>query len=289
MLALAAAHQNDRVGALLFSDEVERVIPPRKGRRHALRVIRDLVAFEPAGRRTNLAASLSYASRLLRHRSIVVVLSDFIAEGWERPLRRLGGAARGRGDHGGRSARARAARVRLDRDAWMPSPGRRVLVDTGSRDVRARVAQLARAAPRGAEPGARRGGRRPGAAGDRRRLRAPAPPRLRAPRPPDPPRMIALARARCRLATAPPDRRRHDLGEPHGRRPGRVRRPRRRLGRAGPDRAARPRRVVIAARRLGRDRAIRSWSGGRAAHASSCPARCSSAPAARSTRCRRSR
>jgi len=89
VLALAAAYQNDRVGALLFADEVERVIPPRKGRRHALRVIRDLVAFEPAGRRTNLAASLSYASRLLRHRSIVVVLSDFIAEGWERPLRRL--------------------------------------------------------------------------------------------------------------------------------------------------------------------------------------------------------
>jgi uncharacterized protein (DUF58 family) len=47
VLALAAAHQNDRVGALLFADEVERVIPPRKGRRHALRVIRDLVAFEP--------------------------------------------------------------------------------------------------------------------------------------------------------------------------------------------------------------------------------------------------
>ena len=65
------------------------MIPPRKGRRHALRVIRDLVAFQPVGRRTNLAASLSYASRLLRHRSIVVVLSDFIAEGWERPLRRL--------------------------------------------------------------------------------------------------------------------------------------------------------------------------------------------------------
>ena len=45
VLALAAAYQNDRVGALLFADEVERVIPPRKGRRHALRVIRDLVAF----------------------------------------------------------------------------------------------------------------------------------------------------------------------------------------------------------------------------------------------------
>ncbi|HSC57946.1 MAG TPA: DUF58 domain-containing protein, partial [Gemmatimonadales bacterium] len=89
VLALAAAEHNDRVGALLFSDTVERVIPPAKGRRHALRVIRDLVAFTPRGRRTDLAAALSYASRLLSHRSIVVVLSDFAAAGWERPLRQL--------------------------------------------------------------------------------------------------------------------------------------------------------------------------------------------------------
>jgi len=143
VLALAAAYQNDRVGALLFADEVERVIPPRKGRRHALRVIRDLVAFEPAGRRTNLAASLSYASRLLRHRSIVVVLSDFIAEGWERPLRRL-------------AARHEIVAITVDdpREHDLPDAGwiemldaesgRRVLVDTGSREVRTRVSELAR-------------------------------------------------------------------------------------------------------------------------------------------------
>src|SRR5690349_9043009 len=86
VLALAAAAQNDRVGALLFTDEVEHVVPPRKGRRHALRVIRDLIAFAPEGKRTNLGASLSYALRLLRQRSIVVVLSDFLATGWEHPL-----------------------------------------------------------------------------------------------------------------------------------------------------------------------------------------------------------
>src|SRR4051794_10623981 len=73
VLALAAANHNDRVGALLFSDEIESVVPPRKGRRHALRVIRDLVAFEPRGRRTSLGAALTYATRLLTHRSIVVV------------------------------------------------------------------------------------------------------------------------------------------------------------------------------------------------------------------------
>ena len=142
VLALAAAYHNDRVGALLFSDAIERVIPPRKGRRHALRVIRDLVAFEPAGRRTNLGASLSYASRLLRHRSIVVVLSDFIAEGWERPLRRLGG-------------RHEVVAITVDEprehdlpdSGWVEmadaESGRRVLVDTGSREVRLRVARLA--------------------------------------------------------------------------------------------------------------------------------------------------
>ena len=142
VLALAAAYHNDRVGALLFSDAVERVIPPRKGRQHALRVIRDLVAFEPAGRRTNLGASLSYASRLLRHRSIVVILSDFIAEGWEKPLSRLG-------------ARHEVVAITVDdpREEELPESGwiemvdaetgRRVLVDTGSREVRTRVAQLA--------------------------------------------------------------------------------------------------------------------------------------------------
>jgi uncharacterized protein (DUF58 family) len=142
VLALAAAYHNDRVGALLFSDAVERVIPPRKGRQHALRVIRDLVAFEPAGRRTNLGASLSYASRLLRHRSIVVVLSDFIAEGWEKPLSRL-------------AARHEVVAITVDdpREQALPDSGwiemvdaesgRRVLVDTGSREVRTRVAQLA--------------------------------------------------------------------------------------------------------------------------------------------------
>ena len=89
VLALAAAYQNDRVGALLFAEEVEHVVPPRKGRRHALRCIRDLIAFSPASKMTNLGASLTYTGRLLRHRSIVVVLSDFLATDWERPLRQL--------------------------------------------------------------------------------------------------------------------------------------------------------------------------------------------------------
>lgn len=90
VLALAAARHNDRVGALMFTDKVEFVLRPRKGRSHALRVIRDLVAFTPRGRETNLAEALGYAMKLLRHRSIVAVLSDFRAAGWEEALARLG-------------------------------------------------------------------------------------------------------------------------------------------------------------------------------------------------------
>ncbi len=89
VLALAAARHNDRVGALMFADRVEYVIRPAKGRDHALRVIRDLLAFAPRGRGTNLAEALRYAAKLLRHRAIVVVLSDFRAEGWEDPMARL--------------------------------------------------------------------------------------------------------------------------------------------------------------------------------------------------------
>lgn len=89
VLALAAARHNDRVGALMFTDKVEFVVRPAKGRPHALRVIRDLVAFAPRGRGTNLGEALHYATKLPRHRSIIVVLSDFRAEGWEEPIARL--------------------------------------------------------------------------------------------------------------------------------------------------------------------------------------------------------
>lgn len=142
VLALAAARQSDRVGALLFSDRVEQVIPPRKGRRHALRVIRDLVAFEPVGRSTDLSASLTYAVRLLNHRSIVVILSDFLAPDWERPLQRL-------------AARHEVVAVTVDdpRERALPASGwldlqdaesgQRVMINAGNREVRGRLASLA--------------------------------------------------------------------------------------------------------------------------------------------------
>jgi uncharacterized protein (DUF58 family) len=142
ILALAAANTNDRAGALLFSDKVERVIPPAKGRRHALRVIRDLVAFRPEGRRTNLSAALYYATELLKHRSIVVVLSDFLAEGWESPLRQLGVR------HDVVAVAVEDPReVELPDAGWLDledaETGARRLVDTGDRQVRGRLRALA--------------------------------------------------------------------------------------------------------------------------------------------------
>ena len=76
VLALAAARNNDRVGSLLFTDRVERHVAAAKGRRHALRVISDLLSLEPAGKGTDLAAALSELEPTLRRRAVVFVLSD---------------------------------------------------------------------------------------------------------------------------------------------------------------------------------------------------------------------
>ncbi len=77
VLALSAIRNNDRVGLIIFSDHIEHVVPPKKGRRHVLRLIRDLLAFQPTGRGTDLPGALDYAARLLPHRAVIFLLSDF--------------------------------------------------------------------------------------------------------------------------------------------------------------------------------------------------------------------
>jgi uncharacterized protein (DUF58 family) len=89
VLAMSAIRNNDRVGALLFTDRIEHVVPPRKGRRHALRLMRDLLVFEPVGTRTDLAAALEYTGRMLRHKAIIFVVSDFQSADIEHPLKLL--------------------------------------------------------------------------------------------------------------------------------------------------------------------------------------------------------
>jgi uncharacterized protein (DUF58 family) len=89
VLSLAAVRNNDRVGLMLFTDQVEHALPARKGRKHALRLIRDLLTVTPAGRGTSMAAAVDRLMRLLPHRSVVFLASDFLTEDAEKPLARL--------------------------------------------------------------------------------------------------------------------------------------------------------------------------------------------------------
>jgi uncharacterized protein (DUF58 family) len=93
-LAFSAIKNNDKVGLIGFSDRIERYIKPDKGTRHVLWVIRELLAMEPAGRGTDVAAALDYMNKVVRRRSVVFVVSDFLSEPFERSLR----AARRRHD-----------------------------------------------------------------------------------------------------------------------------------------------------------------------------------------------
>jgi len=166
VLALSAVRNNDRVGLLLFTDRIEHVVPPKKGRRHVLRLIRDLLAFQPAGRGTDLAAALDYLGRLLRHRAIIFLLSDFLLpapEGamngagqgspahpaepdalpdWARALRRVAGrhdvVAISIRDSAEEALPAAGLLVLTD-----PETGEEVAVDTSRADVRRAYRELA--------------------------------------------------------------------------------------------------------------------------------------------------
>jgi uncharacterized protein (DUF58 family) len=81
VLAFSAIRNNDKVGLILFTDDVEKYMPPKKGRRHVLRVIREILFFEPQRRGTNLSGALDFLNRVTAHRAITVVISDFLEPG----------------------------------------------------------------------------------------------------------------------------------------------------------------------------------------------------------------
>jgi uncharacterized protein (DUF58 family) len=80
LLAFSAVKNNDRVGLILFSDEVERFVPPKKGRKHVLRILAEILTWKPKGRKTDLAAPLEYLSRVARRQAIAFLISDFQAD-----------------------------------------------------------------------------------------------------------------------------------------------------------------------------------------------------------------
>ena len=86
-LAFSATQNNDKIGLILFSDSVELFIPPKKGRSHVLRLIRELIEFKPKSKKTNLAEALKFLRNVMKKKAIVFVLSDFIADDYEHNMK----------------------------------------------------------------------------------------------------------------------------------------------------------------------------------------------------------
>jgi uncharacterized protein (DUF58 family) len=142
LLAFSAIENNDKVGAIIFSDDVEEYLPPDKGRKHVLHVIRKLLFYRPRGRGTDIATALRYLMRVVKRRAIVFVLSDFLAPDFSREL----AMAANKFD-------LVALRIADKREAELP-PGRLLrlwdqergeerVVDLGRRDARERFARAA--------------------------------------------------------------------------------------------------------------------------------------------------
>ena len=142
-LAFSATQNNDKIGLILFSDIVELYIPPKKGRSHVLRIIRELLEFEPKSRKTDISKALRFLSQVMKKKAIVFLLSDFIAEDYKQTLK----ITSGRHDLTG-------IRVYDAREEEIPNLGlvqmqdeetnKRILVDTSSRSVRKNYANYYR-------------------------------------------------------------------------------------------------------------------------------------------------
>ncbi len=90
ILAFSALKNNDKVGLILFTDKIEKFVPPRKGKKHVLRIIREVLSFEPEGKSTNLRGALEFMHNAIKKKSIAFLISDFIDEGYEKILRIVG-------------------------------------------------------------------------------------------------------------------------------------------------------------------------------------------------------
>lgn len=134
-LAFSATQNNDKIGLILFSDEIELYIPPKKGRSHVLRIIRELLEFKPRSQKTDISKALKFLSQVMKKKAIVFLLSDFIAEDYMQTLK----ITSGRHDLTG-------IRVYDAREEEIPNLGivqmldeetnQKILVDTSSGSVR---------------------------------------------------------------------------------------------------------------------------------------------------------
>lgn len=143
LLAFCAISNNDKVGLIAFTDDVERFVPPRKGTSHALRVIRDVLFYQPKRKGTSIKNALDYLNRIQRRRAIVFLLSDFLDRDFDKPLQRTG-----------KRHDLTAVRIADPREFDLPAvglldvedaeTGQPLLVDTSSVAVRTAYAQATR-------------------------------------------------------------------------------------------------------------------------------------------------
>jgi uncharacterized protein (DUF58 family) len=144
VLAFSAIRNNDKVGLIMFTDRIEKFVAPKKGRRHVLRVIREILAFQPEGRGTDLELALDYLNSVQRRRAVCFVVSDFQDEDFLKKLRVAG-----------KRHDVVALSIRDPREEELPAvglvelrdaeTGDRALVDTCDRNVREQFAAKARA------------------------------------------------------------------------------------------------------------------------------------------------
>ncbi|MFH1282829.1 MAG: DUF58 domain-containing protein [bacterium] len=90
LLALSAVGNNDKVGLIMFTDRVEKFLPPKKGKKHILRIIREMLYFKPANKTTKIEAALDHLNEVIKRKSIVFLISDFFDKGYEKALRVTG-------------------------------------------------------------------------------------------------------------------------------------------------------------------------------------------------------
>lgn len=90
-LAFSATQNNDKIGLILFSDKVELYIPPKKGRSHVLRIIRELIEFHPASKQTNLTEALKFLTNVMKKKAIVFVMSDFMTDDYHQTMKIVSG------------------------------------------------------------------------------------------------------------------------------------------------------------------------------------------------------
>jgi uncharacterized protein (DUF58 family) len=142
LLAFSAIRNNDKVGLLLFTDRVELFIPPKKGRSHTLRIIREILFFEPAGRGTHPALALDYLNKVVTRRAVVFFVSDFQADDFSRELA-----------VSGRRHDFVAIHIQDEREKNLPNigiimledaeTGEQIAINTADRTTRARFTALA--------------------------------------------------------------------------------------------------------------------------------------------------